>query len=166
MQLTLAVLVWLYVLATPPNAWGIFIRLPATLVHELSHYFVALFLGCRPNLPTLWPKRVGSYWVMGSVRFHLKSGASALVALAPLTLLPMGLFMLEGPSMSPAFNLFIWAPLSAMLFVGCLPSLKDWEIAFTDPVGLFLACLICSVTYFGYVLPKVHLLLGISSLPG
>ena len=156
MQVTLAALVWFYVLATPASAWGIFVRLPATLAHELSHYFVALFLGCSPNLPSFWPKRSGAYWIMGSVRFSVKSGASALVALAPLMLLPFGVYLLEGPSSSQAFNLFIFAPLSAMLFIGSLPSRKDWEIAFKDPVGLFLACVLGNLTYFGYLLPKVQ----------
>ena len=50
---------WPYSLVTFPGNAG----------HELMHWFVAKLLFAQPAFPSLWPRRDGDRWIMGSVAF-------------------------------------------------------------------------------------------------
>jgi len=59
--------------------------LPGIVIHELSHWLMAWFLGMRPQQLSLWPKVRGKRVEMGSVR--VRSGGSlrdGLTGMAPL----------------------------------------------------------------------------------
>lgn len=51
--------------------WMIMARLPATLAYELSHLFAALFLSASPSGFSLWPRRNGDTWQLGSVDWEV-----------------------------------------------------------------------------------------------
>ena len=68
--------------------------LPGTIAHEGAHLIVGLFLAANPSRLSLWPKRDGRYWQLGSVTFtglNLVNGA--FVTMAPLLLLPLSYAM-------------------------------------------------------------------------
>lgn len=159
MNLLLAAMVWVYILRTPTGPWGLFIRLPTTICHELCHFFVALFLGCRPSFPSIIPRRIRKGWELGSVKFKPHKGAAALVALAPVLQLPIALLLLSAPSDHAAYNLLICAPLAGVMLLGCVPSSQDWSIAFADPVGLVLAAILGIVGYQFCVVPGLAAIL-------
>jgi hypothetical protein len=123
---------------TPPAA---LLLLPGTAAHEFAHYAVALATRGRPQAPRLTPRATGAQrWQLGEVRFEPAAGRTALVALAPLYLVPLLAWMLwqvaEGPpsvgqaGAGYAFGLSIWA---------MWPSGTDWALAARDPVGSMLA---------------------------
>lgn len=159
MNLLLAALVWSYILRTPTGPWGLFIRLPTTICHELCHFIVALLLGCRPSLPRLFPRKIRQGWELGSVMFVPRKGAAALVALAPLLQLPIALLLLSAPSDNAAYNLLICAPLAGVTMLGCVPSSQDWRIAFGDPLGLILAAFLGIAAYKFWIGPGFWALL-------
>lgn len=70
------------------------VSLPGTIAHEAAHLVVGMFLGANPSRVSLWPKRAGKYWQLGSVTFNdvnLLNGA--FVTMAPLLLLPLSYAM-------------------------------------------------------------------------
>ena len=68
------------------------LSLPGTIAHEAAHLIVGLFLGAAPQRVSLWPRRAGRYWQLGSVTFgSLSLLNGAFVTLAPLLLLPLSL---------------------------------------------------------------------------
>jgi len=63
----------------------------ATVLHEACHWLVGLLLHARPAAVSLWPRRQGQRWILGSVSFrNLHLGNAAFVALAPLALFALG----------------------------------------------------------------------------
>lgn len=115
----------------------VFWNLPATLVHELAHWSVALVTGCRPGIPSLWPKRLPSgAWQLGSVSFTARPGPGAWVALAPLFLglaAVWGLFVRDqtGAVLQEA----LIGGVCGYLAWGSLPSSQDWAVAAKYPIG-------------------------------
>ena len=114
----------------------IFFNLPATILHELCHWLVALVTGSCPGFPSVWPRRVPGGWTLGSVQFQAKAWTAGWVALAPLALL--------GPL--SAWGLVHWEPktatqnwLGGVFFAytawGSIPSWADWVIALKHPLG-------------------------------
>lgn len=80
-----------------------FISLAATALHEACHWLVGLLLNAQPRSVTLMPKRQGGHWVLGAVSFaNLNLWNSAFVALAPLAMLPLGVWAFQA-WMVPAF---------------------------------------------------------------
>jgi hypothetical protein len=98
-----AALLWVLVMQ-PARAsiWGIaLITLPGTVAHEFSHLLVGFLLMAKPVGFSVWPKRSGRDWMLGSVSFrriNLFNGGA--VTLAPLLFLPLvwyGLVKLAAP---------------------------------------------------------------------
>lgn len=77
------------------------ISLPSTLAHELAHFVVGFFLLAQPADFSVWPKRSGDRWTLGSVSFRrINVLNGAFVALAPCLFLPLawvGLTHLAAP---------------------------------------------------------------------
>ena len=73
------------------SMWRIaLVSLPGTIAHELTHFVVGFLLHAKPHGFSIWPRRSGHTWTLGSVSFRnigLLNGA--FVALAPLLLLPI-----------------------------------------------------------------------------
>jgi hypothetical protein len=66
------------------------LSLPGTIAHELTHLVVGFLVHAKPHGFSIWPRRSGNGWILGSVSFRnigLLNGA--FVAFAPLLLLPI-----------------------------------------------------------------------------
>jgi hypothetical protein len=120
------------------------LALPGTLCHEFCHWLVGLLLNGRPVHFTVFPKRQGRGFVLGSVTLsNLRWYNAFFIGLAPLLLAPA------------AYGLFLWrlgdhpvlgwgeagaVYVLANLLFGAIPSWQDLRIAARSPIGwLFLA---------------------------
>ena len=104
---TLALILGLYsILHLSRNSgYGIaLLSLPGTLCHEILHWIFGIFLNAKPVSVSIWPKRQGNTWVLGSVGFtNLTIWNSAFVAFAPLLMFPLG-WALFVHAVVPAWN--------------------------------------------------------------
>jgi len=145
------VLVWvLFLRASRTSGWRMaIVSLPGTWLHELAHWFVGLILGARPVSFSLWPKKDGNSWVLGSVGFErLNIWNAAPVTLAPLLLFGLGWAAFEH-LLAPAFqsgDYILWAgmgyPVAASLYSGT-PSSTDMRVG---------ALSICMYSAFAYLI--------------
>jgi hypothetical protein len=122
------------------------VTFPGTLAHELMHFLMAAILFASPSFPNMLPRRSGNTWTMGSVAFVPSLVNAIPIALAPLALLPLGLFLalsVMHPSTGWSYMAFGWI-VGNMLFA-CLPSRQDWKIA--GP-SLVLVLLLAILLYF------------------
>lgn len=126
---------WALLRASRFSGWRMaLVLLPGTWLHEVSHWLVGLLLGARPTSFTLWPKREGNTWVLGSVGFtRLTIYNGAFVALAPLLLFALGAAAFQH-LLGPAFEagqygwwLALGYPTAAALYSG-LPSTTDIRV--------------------------------------
>lgn len=96
-------LIWFLILQSArASMWRLaLLALPGTLAHELAHLVVGFLLLARPTGFSVWPKRSGSGWALGSVAFRgINLFNGAFVAFAPLLFLPLawfGLIRLAAP---------------------------------------------------------------------
>jgi hypothetical protein len=124
---------------TSVRTWMFFV-VPGTMAHELAHYLVAIVTGGRPEPISLWPRRNGDGgWVMGSVVFRPNLFNGALVALAPLYLLPPLAWWcgLQHVNATPLAALG-WGYLTAVLLYSAWPSSVDWKISLRYPAAYLL----------------------------
>src|SRR5512133_274591 len=87
------ILTWLVVMrSTRYSRWQLaLISLPGTAMHEALHGMVGLVLFATPTSFSVFPKRQGNTWVLGSVHFsNLNVWNAAPVAFAPLLMLGIG----------------------------------------------------------------------------
>lgn len=143
-------------LAIRPTAARIFYSLPATAAHELAHWTVALLTGSRPSFPSLWPRRHGTYWELGSVEFSPGPFTAGLVALAPLWCLGPLAYWLWG-AVSAQDSYVVQSAQGACigyLLLGCWPSSQDWAVAVRYPLGT-LALLTALYVWLGAFLPPM-----------
>ena len=108
--------------------------LPGTWLHEVAHLFVGMLLGARPVSFTLWPRKSGNTWILGSVGFkRINVWNAAPVALAPLMLFGlawMGFHYLLRPSFDEGRYGWWFAlgyPIAACFYSG-LPSTTDLRV--------------------------------------
>ena len=110
------------------------INIPGTILHELMHFVVGLFLNARPCNFTLIPRRGenGGY-VMGSVGFTNITFYNAVpAALAPLLLLPIGFYINRYalPMIEPSFvNYTLYMLLQTIIIENAMPSAADFKVA-------------------------------------
>lgn len=131
----LSIFCYAVLLTVRSSLWGLAVlALPGTFAHELAHFIVGLILGAKPSGFSLQPQRRAKGWRLGAVTFRrigLLNGA--LIALAPLALLPLGWLCLMHLSV-PAWatdhwtGWFVAAYLSATSFYACVPSLTDIKL--------------------------------------
>ena len=113
--------------------------LPFTIMHEMAHFVVAFLTGGRPSSFSVWPRREGKGWVLGSVNAIPTILSAAPTALAPLGWLVIGYNMMVLWGIRP-----VWVP--DYLIVGILyacsaastPSLQDLKVALKNPLSLLL----------------------------
>ncbi len=116
--------------------------LPGTLCHELCHWLAGKLLNGHPVHFTVFPRRVGRGFVLGSVSLaNLRWYNAFFIGLAPLLLLAAayGLFLwrLGGHPM------FGWKEAGAVfclanLLFGAVPSWQDLRMAARSPIGWLL----------------------------
>lgn len=132
----LMVLAWLGVLRSVRySGWGIaFISLIGTALHEAAHWVVGFILCAKPVSVSLFPKRQGDTWQLGSVGFtNLNIWNSAPVAFAPLLLVGVA-GLVFAAWMQPAFlagSYVSWALagyVTACSLFACWPSSTDFKI--------------------------------------
>jgi hypothetical protein len=111
------------------------LALPGTIAHELSHLVLGILLFARPASFSIWPRREGNAYVLGSVAFRqigLINGA--FVTLAPLLLvLPAYeclVFAIEAWDTANYPFWALWGFLSANLLFAATPSGTDLRLGF------------------------------------
>ena len=106
---------------------------PGTLCHELAHFGVGLLTNAEPTNISLFPRRKGKVWELGSVTFaNLRWYNAAPAALAPLLILLLPLTVAAwrtGPGWHFAPLDLVIAVLLAPQFLSFLPSPVDWRLA-------------------------------------
>ncbi len=111
--------------------------LPGVFLHELAHFVVAFITNAKPTNFSLIPKRVQDGFVLGAVKVqNLTFYNAAPVALAPLMLIAPAIVL---PSMIPSSSPLVVAGvflLQGIIGHSAFPSLQDWKVAFSKPVGL------------------------------
>ena len=113
--------------------------LPFTIMHELSHYVVALITGGRPSSFSVWPQRVGRTWLLGSVSAEPTLLSAAPTALAPLGWLILGFFIFTSwPALSVRFPGYLIVLALYACSAACTPSWQDYKVALTHPFSLLL----------------------------
>lgn len=109
--------------------------LPGTLAHELAHFFVGFALNAGPSGFSVFPRKNGQIWELGSVKFsNIRWYNGLFVGLAPLLLLPAGIWVAHYQSplfkglagVSPAS--VAWLYLCATLLGSALPSGQDIKV--------------------------------------
>ncbi len=148
-----AAAVWLTLLTARATATRIAVCLPATILHELAHWLVAFVLGGNPGLPSLWPRREGRMWVLGSVSFHATHWTAGWVALAPFWILvPVAHWALFLHSAPGLLEQVATGALAGFALWGCIPSSTDFEVALRYPLGTFPAMALCITWVWLYAL--------------
>ena len=117
------------------SMWRIaLLSLPGTIAHELTHFVVGLLLLAKPRGFSIWPRAEGSTWRLGSVSFgNIGLLNGALVALAPLLLLPIAWLCLVHVLL-PLWNDNQWGwwllagYLAATALFAALPSFQDIKL--------------------------------------
>jgi hypothetical protein len=129
---SLAVAFLFWILASAHPAFFL-LTAPGTLCHELAHFGVGLLTNAEPTNISLFPRRKGKLWELGSVTFsNLRWYNAAPAALAPLLilLLPLGVAAWRtrpGWHFAP-LDLAI-AVLLAPQYLSFWPSPVDWRLA-------------------------------------
>jgi len=116
-------------------------NLPMTIMHELSHFMMALLLGGRPTGFSLWPRREGNRWRLGSVTARLTLISAVPTALAPLVWLLIGLVILNEKETLSHGSLHLLAAVYLAVYLcvsASIPSWQDIKVALTHPLSLFI----------------------------
>ena len=125
----------------------------ATAMHEACHYIVGLLLNAKPVSVSLWPRRQGNSWILGSVGFtHITLWNAAFVGLAPLLMLPLawGLFtywMLAAYAAQWYISWLVSGYFIACCLFGGWPSSTDIKVAFAS-ASLYGAAVWCAYHFF------------------
>ena len=116
-------------------------NMPVTIMHEMSHFIVALLVGGEPTGFSLWPKKEGNQWILGSVTARVTLLSAVPTALAPLLWLPVGGLLLvernalSGDSLEKLCGVYLAAYLC---MAACIPSWQDIKIVLSHPMSLLL----------------------------
>ena len=144
---------------------GIFVvmlwNLSGVLLHESAHLLIGMLLRAQPSGMSLWPRRTGHGWRLGSVSFSRITALNAVpVALAPLGLAAVACLLADNwflwwrPSL-PA-TLALYAAVFILLY-NALPSRQDLRIACNAKSILLYAALLAAVTWY-YAGPSIKTL--------
>lgn len=122
------------------RTWLMFV-VPGVAAHEMAHYLVAFLTFGRPQPISLWPRREGNDWVMGSVSFCPNFFNGGLVALAPLYVLPpVAWFCWQSHMDAGPIGALALGYLAAVILYAAWPSRTDWVVAIRYPGLLFILC--------------------------
>ena len=141
-------LVTQYAIAPRMGMWAFSLfSLPGTVAHELSHWLAAFVLGARPSFPRLIPKREGGSWTLGSVKVSPDIVTRIPITLAPVALLPLGIWYAVAHSEAQGvwYLAHIWVA-STVLYAS-LPSRQDWLVAL--PAIIFVVAAYLALLYMG-----------------
>lgn len=125
---------------------------PATLAHELMHWFVGLLTFGQPSGLRLIPARRAGGYALGAVTCHNVRWYNGLfIGLAPLWLLPFALVLLvwrvrAGAALDTAE--LGWSYAIACLTYASLPSWQDLRVAIGSSGLILSLLLLTAVLYF------------------
>jgi hypothetical protein len=125
--------------------------LPATLLHEGSHWLVASVSGARPSRFSVWPRREAGRIVLGEVAIARPNWLTrGLVGLAPLLLLPIALLVMQHAPRpaSPALHA-LQVYLLASLLYGAIPSWSDLKLALRGLPGALIVLAVLAASFYG-----------------
>ena len=111
--------------------------LPFTIMHEIAHAVAALLTGGRPSSFSVWPKRTGQGWILGSVTSVPTILSAVPTALAPLGWLLIGYYAMVLWPLRP-----LWMPEYLIVVIvyacsaACTPSWQDIKVVLTHPLSL------------------------------
>ncbi len=110
------------------------VNIPGTILHETMHYIVGLVMNAKPCNFTVFPKKEGDYYVMGSVSFKNITFYNAIPAsMAPLFLLVIGYYInkIYLPQMlNPTlFKYIAYVFLQTIIIENAIPSSADFRVA-------------------------------------
>lgn len=114
---------------------GVFIfHFLGTLLHELSHFLMALFLGAKPSFPFLLPKKdIDGSIVLGRVDVASSKWYSAfLISIAPLSLMGIAFLLQKYYFLYFGFSflsVLFYFYLLIVLIDSSIPSSQDLRIA-------------------------------------
>ncbi len=110
--------------------WMILFRLPATSLHESSHFVFSLLTRSRPTGFSIWPHRDGAVWILGSVTSsNIGKFSALLVGLAPpLVCIPLAWLAFQEHSLFGYVGVYV-------CLTAAVPSAADVEVAFVSVVG-------------------------------
>ena len=118
------------------------INIPGTILHETAHFIVGLLLWAKPTTFSLFPKKNGDTYTMGSVGFrNIKFYNAFPAAMAPLALL-WAAFWLNNWYLANAkitiWNYLVFILLETVIIENAMPSSTDFRVAFSRPLGILL----------------------------
>jgi hypothetical protein len=108
-------------------------NLLGVILHETAHLLVGLLFRAAPTGFSIFPRRHGNGWQLGSVRFSRITAFNAVpVALAPLSLVPVAYLVainwFDWFSPSLATTLGLYSAVFILLY-NALPSIQDLRVA-------------------------------------
>lgn len=118
------------------------INIPGTILHETAHFIVGLLLWAKPTTFSLFPKKSGDAYTMGSVGFrNIKFYNAFPSAMAPLALL-WAAFWFNNWYLTNAkitiWNYLVFILLETVIIENAVPSSTDFRVAFSRPLGIVL----------------------------
>lgn len=118
------------------------INIPGTILHETAHFIVGLLLWAKPTTFSLFPKKSGDAYTMGSVGFRNIAFYNAFpAAMAPLALL-WAAFWFNNWYLTNAkitiWNYLVFILLETVTIENAVPSSTDFRVAFSRPLGIVL----------------------------
>jgi len=127
---------------------------PSVLIHELSHYTVALILKGKPVLPSFEIQEEENGYVMGSVICKNPNALNSFpVGIAPLFLLILAYLITFKTSLPSGIKLLCLV----YLVPASIPSKQDLKVAFsTDSVIFWSLVLITAVILYPHFIPLLH----------
>jgi hypothetical protein len=126
-------------LSSSGSIFALIYCLPFTIMHEASHFLVALLTGGRPSSFSIWPRRTANGWLLGSVTAVPTLLSAAPTALAPLGWLVIGYYVMLLWDVRPQ-----WVPeylVAVVMYAcsaACTPSWQDIRVALKHPFSLAL----------------------------
>ncbi len=126
--------------------WAILLSLPSTVLHEFSHFIVALLLGGKPRGLSIIPRKQSlpdsrCRWILGSVTFYPTTISAAPTALAPLLYALVAWSAYQYGQSGILYKYggagLHWGIIVVMLLAG-LPSREDFFVLIKNPTSTVL----------------------------
>lgn len=126
-------------LSSSGSFFAILYCLPFTVMHETAHFAVAFLTGGRPSSFSIWPRREGNRWVLGSVTAVPTVFSATLTALAPLGWLVIGYSAMVLWKYRPVrVPEYLIVAVVYACSAACTPSWQDIRVALKHPLSLLL----------------------------
>lgn len=127
--------------------------LPATFFHELAHFFFGFITLANPVNFSIFPKKEGEYYTLGSVNFNNINNFNALITgIAPVVLLVLLFFLDKNnfylykkvlhKSDLGFFDILLLSYINFIFVYSGIPSTQDFKVIFSKKLGLFFWILI------------------------